>query len=368
MFEAVRLRSKGLSFVALMLLFLNIAAGQEFKGEERLRQLFADLFKVQFSGYQFLGVPQARFGVGTMYAKGFTSTGAGSAAGARRLFLGDLDSWWASNVPVAERQRLKSTIVVEGPLGFQKVVAPVARNVKVNLALPFVFLRQLGTAKVDIDKLNNATVTVTADTAAQRVIDFGAFFDAVNSGKVRPDIAKVIKAGDYLIVNEDLVLYGFEAVVESQKQSKIAIGIQIAPAAQTKVDAEGAKQAGDKKGSSPASSVNTELKGGEAKAETKTSPSEAPKKEPSPAQTGTATANVNDEPRKGELRLGAPTGSPAPMIVGVLLSNGLAAPSSGALSSAKLTPASVDSATLSQVMISLEMSIPLPNSVSVIAR
>ena len=283
-----------------------------------------------------------------MYTKGLGGA-RGTAVDGRRLFLGDLDTWWEATVTEAERQRPRSAIVVEGPLGFQKVTAPLAKNVKINLAFPLSFLQKLVSANIDINKVNNSSVTVTADTAAQRVIDFGAFFDAVNSGKVRADIAKTIKAGDYLIVNEDLVLYGFQAVVESERQSQIAIGVQITPAAQTKVDVEGAKQSGEKSGSTKDATDKTpDAKASDSKADKNATTDTSAKKETTPAaQKSDASVNASRE-LKGELRLSA-TGTPAPMIVGVLISNGIVPPSAGALSSMRLKPASVDPATLETV-------------------
>jgi len=298
----------------------------------------------EFKGFQFYSPVKERFGVGTMFTRNTAKN-----AKTPGLFIGDSETWWAAGISDADKASLLKELFVPGKLGIQKISAPVSKSMDIKASLPFTFFKKLLTIGVDVNRINNSSVTVTAIQAEERQLNLAAFFRDALTGKFNAEIVSHIKNADYEIVTQDVVFFGYEATTEGGVQTKLTISVQAVPSTGKKNGASAeldssidTNSAANAQGSKPAA--------GAAKDTTKQKSGTDPTAK-TPAPQTTTLAYKSD-----------PT---VPMIVAVYLADAPKLPAEGALTRPTIVPAQLDPDAFSRMVDSLQEKLGPPKGIVV---
>lgn len=182
-------------------LFGTEAAAQSYASA--VRAFLSESGQINLHNYQFLPLPTARFGIGTMYPPESIKNDFDLL---RMGIYGDPNSWWVNLSDNDRLTALRAIVRVEeiGAIGLN------GKQTKA-LTLAAVFPQMLTAAQSSLDP-SRISVLITASGAYTRVIDWLELDDAVNLEHLfRSSIVEHATKRDFVMTTEDLVLDGFAA-------------------------------------------------------------------------------------------------------------------------------------------------------------
>jgi hypothetical protein len=206
------------------LLFGPRAFAQDYSKE--MKNMLQSSLKVDYKAYQFFGIPMSNFGVGTMYPLGSKSKKFDvKTAG----LYGDPNTWWM-DISDAQRDDARKLMFPSGESGTVDLKGKKTKSISLSLVLPALFKVVSGNGSIDWNK--TTTVTLTADTAENHIINWTELDEAASTKHIiKEAVAKHIHAKDFVITVGDVVLYGFTAHVAVTKGTDAKIGAQLTEAA-----------------------------------------------------------------------------------------------------------------------------------------
>jgi hypothetical protein len=200
------------------------AFGQDYSKE--MKSMLKNSLKVDYKTYQFFGIPMSNFGVGTMYPE--ESKGNKFDVKTAGLY-GDPNTWW-TDIPDTQREAARKLIFPSGESGSVDLKRKKTKSISLSLALPALFKLVTGNGSFNWNK--TTTVTLTADTAENHLINWTELDDATSTQHIiKESVAKHIHAKDFVITVGDVVLYGFTAHVAVTKGTDVKVGAQLTGAA-----------------------------------------------------------------------------------------------------------------------------------------
>jgi hypothetical protein len=157
-------------------------------------------------GYQFRTTPVGNFGVGSLYLDDL-----GDPQFARvesSWYLGGPETWLL--IPAAARRSTMERLIAEGSLGSFSTTSSHARGVDASVGVSILSALTAG-ASVDYGK--GVQISFEATEVRNRRLNWAEFQNALNSGRIDPAVARVVRSGKFVVVAADIVLVGYRAEV-----------------------------------------------------------------------------------------------------------------------------------------------------------
>jgi hypothetical protein len=181
-----------------------------------------------FGSYHFFATPAGNFGAGTMYLK--------SAGNRKPSEIGDEaliaipDTYFANDVPAAEREALLRRLFPDGKIGKFNVNEKLAKGLALEVAVPGISGVINASGTVDLKK--GVTVELQAGETAVRRLNWTELARARNDKKIAADIVEHLDARDVMIAMNDVVIRGYTAVVTIDATANAGLKAELDKAAQ----------------------------------------------------------------------------------------------------------------------------------------
>lgn len=208
---------KGLStwtiIISLVLLLAPTDTHAASYSEETKKALIGAFNKKEFPGYTFRGTPVGTFGVGTIYEDD------PAVAIESRWLLGRPDTWYEDSVSKEDRDKWTKRIIVDGDFGSVTLTTDKTKKINVGAILPNI-LQVIG-INANVDLTRNVKVTLSADRATSRKIDWTAFKEAIKANVIRKSVAEVISSKNFVMCAADIVLTGYTININATRNTAL---------------------------------------------------------------------------------------------------------------------------------------------------
>lgn len=204
---------------------LLVLAGCSYSSE--VKKSIERVLKQDFSSYHFFATPAGNFGAGTMYLK--------SANGAKPSQIGDealiaiQDTYFASDVPPAERDALLKQLFPDGKIGQFSVSEKMVQGVALDVAVPGISGVLNASGNVDLKK--GVEVELQAGETAVRKLNWLELRRARESKKIATDVVQHLDARDVMIAMNDIIVRGYTATVKLDATANAGLKAELEKAA-----------------------------------------------------------------------------------------------------------------------------------------
>lgn len=174
-------------------------------------------------GYLFRATPVGNFGVGSVYVDEIA--GADLAQVESSWFLGGPDTWLASTLAPAERQRWIERMVSEGTMGALRLEGSGASEIHAQVGIALV--AALG-GNASLDAQRGVETRLQADEVRQRRLNWAEFQAALRAGQIDREVAAVVAQGRFVLAAADVVLtnYRAEIAVDESRAPALAVNLR----------------------------------------------------------------------------------------------------------------------------------------------
>lgn len=175
------------------------------------------------TGYIFRATPVGNFGVGSVYVDEIA--GGDLALVESSWFLGGPDTWLASTLVPAERQRRIERMVSEGTMGTLRLESAGASDIHAQVGIALV--AALG-GSASLDAQRGVETRFQADEVRQRRLNWAEFQAALRAGQIDRDVATVVAQGRFVLAAADVVLMGYRAeiAVDESRAPELALNLR----------------------------------------------------------------------------------------------------------------------------------------------
>jgi hypothetical protein len=174
-------------------------------------------------GYVFRASPVGNFGVGSVYVD--EMAGGDLAQVESNWFLGSPDTWLASTLPPAERQRSIERVVSEGTMGTFRLDSTGSRGIQAQVGIALV-AALAGNAGLEAQR--GVETRLQADEVRQRRLNWAEFQAALRAGQIGREVADIVSKGRFVLAAADIVLTGYRAeiAVDESRAPTLAVHLR----------------------------------------------------------------------------------------------------------------------------------------------
>lgn len=182
-------------------------------------RVLKSIFKYDFKDYYFRGTPVGNFGVGTMY---LNEPGVPIE---NQWLVGHPDTWFVEGISDNEKQQLMKNIIVPGDLAKKiGLHQQITKGTNINAVAPLL-VNILG-LEANIETTKNVEVTLYAENIINRKMNLSEFNKAINDGKIKDAVAKVIKGRNISICSHDIIYEGFKVTINATKNATLSTALE----------------------------------------------------------------------------------------------------------------------------------------------
>ncbi|MDH3209920.1 MAG: hypothetical protein OEL91_06015 [Burkholderiaceae bacterium] len=173
-------------------------------------------------GYYFRATPVGNFGVGSIYLDDVSDPSLSRVESS--WFLGGPNDWLTSSVPQADRQRMLKRMIAEGSLGAFSSSSTDTRAINAEAGIAILSML---TGDASLDYRKGVVTSFRASEVINRRLNWAEFQAALNAGHIRPNVADIVKSGEFVLAAADIVLVGYRAEVSVDEKVNPALAVSL---------------------------------------------------------------------------------------------------------------------------------------------